>query len=55
MILINSFLAKVLYDCFKLIYAYLNEGDEVRVEQDGGHFHRREHENFNKKHVSGGI
>ena len=30
MILINSFLTGVLYDCFKLIYEYLNEGDEVR-------------------------
>ena len=30
MILIKSFLTGVLYDCFKFIYAYLNEGDEVR-------------------------
>ena len=30
MILIKSFLTGVLYDCFKLIYAYLNEGDKVR-------------------------
>ena len=30
MILIKSFLTRVLYDCFKLIYAYLNERDEVR-------------------------
>ena len=30
MILIISFLTGVLYDCFKLIYAYLNEGDKVR-------------------------
>ena len=30
MILIKSFLAGVLYDCFKLIYAYLNEGDKFR-------------------------
>ena len=29
MILIKSFLAGVLYDCFKLIYAYLM-GDKVR-------------------------
>ena len=29
MILIKSFLTGVLYDCFKLIYAYLNEGDKV--------------------------
>ena len=29
MILIKSFLTGVLYDCFKLIYAYLNEGNEV--------------------------
>ena len=28
-ILIKSFLTGVLYDCFKLIYAYLNEGDKV--------------------------
>ena len=30
MILIKSFLTWVLYDCFKLIYAYLNEADKVR-------------------------
>ena len=30
MILIKAFLKGVLYDCFKLIYAYLNEGDKVR-------------------------
>ena len=30
MILIKFFLTGVLYDCFKLIYAYLNEGDKVR-------------------------
>ena len=30
MILIKSFLIAVLYDCFKLIYAYLNEEDKVR-------------------------
>ena len=30
MILIKSFLAGTFYDCFKLIYAYLNEGDKVR-------------------------
>ena len=30
MILIKSLLTRVLYDCFKLIYAYLNEGDKVR-------------------------
>ena len=30
MILIKSFLKGVLHDCFKLIYAYLNEGDKVR-------------------------
>ena len=30
MILIKSFLTGILYDCFKLIYAYLNEGDKVR-------------------------
>ena len=30
MILIKSFLTRVLYDCFKLIYDYLNEGDKVR-------------------------
>ena len=29
MILIKSFLTGILYDCFKLIYAYLNERDEV--------------------------
>ena len=29
-ILIKSFLPGVLYDCFKLIYVYLNEGDKVR-------------------------
>ena len=28
MILIKSFLTGVLYDCFKLIYAHLNEGDQ---------------------------
>ena len=28
-ILIKSFLTRVLYDCFKLIYAYLNERDKV--------------------------
>ena len=26
----QSFLTGVLYDCFKLMYVYLNEGDEVR-------------------------
>ena len=31
MILIKSFLPGVLYDCFKLIYEYLNEGDMVRA------------------------
>ena len=30
MILIKSFLTEVLYDCFKLIYVYLNEEDKVR-------------------------
>ena len=30
MILIKSFLTGVLYDCFKLIYAYLNEGHKIR-------------------------
>ena len=30
MILIKSFLTGVLYDCLKLIYACLNEGDKVR-------------------------
>ena len=30
MILIKSFFTGVLYDCFKLIYLYLNEGDKVR-------------------------
>ena len=30
MILIKSFLTGVLYDCFKLIYAYLNKGYNVR-------------------------
>ena len=30
MILIKSFLTRVLYDCFKLICVYLNEGDKVR-------------------------
>ena len=30
MILIKSFLTRVLYDCFKLINVYLNEGDKVR-------------------------
>ena len=30
MILIKSFLTGVLYDSFKLIYAYLNEADKVR-------------------------
>ena len=29
MILIKFFLAGVLYDCFKLTYAYLSEGDKV--------------------------
>ena len=29
MILIKSFLAGVLYDCFKLIYVYLNKGDKI--------------------------
>ena len=29
MIFIKSFLTGVLYDCFKLMYAYLNEGDKV--------------------------
>ena len=28
-ILIKSLLTRVLYDCFKLIYAYLNERDKV--------------------------
>ena len=27
--LIKSFLARILCDCLELIYAYLNEGDEV--------------------------
>ena len=26
----KSFLTGVLHDCFKLTYAYLNEGDKVR-------------------------
>ena len=30
MILMRSFLTRVLYDCFKVIYAYLNHGDNVR-------------------------
>ena len=30
MIFIKSFLTGVLHDCFKLMYAYLNEGDKVR-------------------------
>ena len=30
MILIKSFLTGVLYDCFKLIYASLNEEDKFR-------------------------
>ena len=30
MILIKSYLTGVFYVCFKLIYAYLNEGDKVR-------------------------
>ena len=30
MILIKSFLTEVLYDCFKLMYVYLNEGYRVR-------------------------
>ena len=30
MILIKSLLTGVLYDSFKLIYAYLNEADKVR-------------------------
>ena len=29
MILFKSFLTGVLYDCFKLKHAYLNEGDQV--------------------------
>ena len=29
MILITSFSTGVLYDCFKLIYVYLNEGNKV--------------------------
>ena len=29
MILIKSFLTGYLYDCFKLIYTYLNKGDKV--------------------------
>ena len=29
MVLIKSFSAGVLYDCFKLIYMYLNEGDKI--------------------------
>ena len=28
-ILIKSFLTEVLYDCFKLVFAYLNEGGQV--------------------------
>ena len=30
MILLKPFLTEVLYDCSKLIYVYLNEGDKVR-------------------------
>ena len=30
MILIKSFLTDIWYDCFKLIYAYLNVGNQVR-------------------------
>ena len=30
MILIKSFLTEVSYDRFKLIYAYLNEGEKIR-------------------------
>ena len=30
MVLNTSFLTRVLYDCFKIIYAYLNEGNNVR-------------------------
>ena len=30
MIFIESFLTRVLYDCLKLLYAYLNKGDKVR-------------------------
>ena len=30
MILIKSFLTRILYDCSKLTYAYLNEGKKVR-------------------------
>ena len=30
MILITSFLTIILYNCFKLEYTYLNEGDKVR-------------------------
>ena len=30
MILVKSFLTRVSYDCFKVMYAYLNEGDKVR-------------------------
>ena len=29
MILIKSILTRVLHDCFKLMYAYLTEGDKV--------------------------
>ena len=29
MLLIKPFLTGVLYDCFKFIHAYLNEGDKV--------------------------
>ena len=29
MILIKSFLTGVLYDCFRLMYVYLNKGDKV--------------------------
>ena len=30
MIVVRSFLARALYDCFKVIYMYLNEADKVR-------------------------
>ena len=30
MILVKSFLTGILYDCFKIIYASINEGDKVR-------------------------
>ena len=30
MVLNTPFLTRVLYDCFKIIYAYLNEGNNVR-------------------------